>query len=264
MKIPMFIVDAFTNRLFSGNPAAVCLLDAWPDDGLLKNIAAENNLSETAFLVKNARYYDLRWFTPEIEIDLCGHATLASAYVLMDIMKTVECAVDFHTKSGVLRVEKQNEVLTMSFPSRKASPDIISPELIEGLGAAPCEVLRSRDILAIFTSEEQIRNLTPDFAKLSQVKDCTGIIVSAKGESVDFVSRFFAPNAGINEDPVTGSSHCTLIPYWAEKLGKIKLNALQVSKRGGELFCEDCGETVKISGNAVLYARSEIFIGDGE
>ncbi len=260
MKIPMFHVDAFTERVFCGNPAAVCVLEEWPDDVLLQSIAAENNLSETAFLVKKNGSYDLRWFTPEVEVDLCGHATLASAFVVSTFLEPGVDSIDFNTASGVLNVENTENLFSMDFPSRKPVKTDCSDLLLKGLSVKPVGVYQSRDLLVILQNETQVRELNPDFIYLQQIKDSFAVIVSAKGDSVDFVSRFFAPNAGILEDPVTGSAHCTLIPFWAKLLGKQKMHALQLSKRGGELFCEDKGNRVKISGKAVLFSKADIFL----
>ncbi len=261
MKIPFYQVDAFTSKVFGGNPAAVCLLESWPADEALQNIAAENNLSETAFLVPRSKgQYDLRWFTPAVEIDLCGHATLASAFVLFSFVDSALSSIDFMTASGLLSVARRGELLSMDFPARRPEPTETSPILSQALGAEPLEVLKSRDLLAVFKDESIIRSMRPDFDKLKQVKDAFAVIVTARGDTSDFVSRFFAPNVGIPEDPVTGSAHCTLIPYWADRLRKDRLHAFQLSKRGGELFCENAGDRVRISGNAVLYARGELYL----
>jgi PhzF family phenazine biosynthesis protein len=261
MKIPFYQIDAFSRKIFGGNPAAVCLLESWFDNNALQSIAAENNLSETAFLVPKSkgRYY-LRWFTPTVEIDLCGHATLASAFVIFSFIDTTLPSVDFETASGLLSVAKSDKLLSMDFPTRTPVPTEIPLILSQALGAEPFEVLKSRDLLAVFRDESAIRDMNPNFDKLKQIPDFFAIIVTARGEKSDFVSRFFAPNAGIPEDPVTGSAHCTLIPYWADRLKKNQLHALQLSKRGGELFCENLGDRVRISGNAVLYARGELYL----
>jgi PhzF family phenazine biosynthesis protein len=260
MKIPIFQVDAFTNKVFKGNPAAVCILKEWLDNKVLQNIAAENNLSETAFILKKDNYYDLKWFTPKIEVDLCGHATLATAFVIFSYLETDLSCVNFETASGRLTVEKSENILLMDFPSRKPIETEINDILIDALGIKPKEAFKSRDLLAVFEGESQIKEIKPDFEKLKQIKDVMAVIISAPGDSVDFVSRFFAPNAGILEDPVTGSSHSTLIPFWAERLGKSKLHAHQLSNRGGELFCEDRGDRVKIGGRAVLYSKGEVYL----
>jgi len=261
MQIPYYHIDAFTSKVFSGNPAAVCLLDKWLDDKTLLCIAAENNLSETAFLTPTSESrYHLRWFTPEIEVDLCGHATLASAFVILSFIDSSLSSVNFETASGSLTVIKSDDLLSMNFPARKPVLTELPALLSDALGAEPIEVLRSRDLMAVFDNEAVIRNMKPDFNKLKLIKDCFGMIVTAKGETSDFVSRFFAPNAGIDEDPVTGSAHCTLTPYWSEKLGKNKLTAHQLSKRGGELFCENLVDRINISGRAALYAKGYIHL----
>jgi PhzF family phenazine biosynthesis protein len=260
MKLPYFEVDAFASKPFQGNPAGVCPLKHWLADATMQNIAAENNLSETAFFVPRGSDYELRWFTPTVEIDLCGHATLASAFVLFSELGRPGDAVQFHSRSGPLVVRRQNEVLTLDFPSRPPVP-ITAPEgLIRGLGKKPVEVLKARDYFAVFAAVEDVRSLNPDFALLGTLDE--KVIVTAPGVDCDFVSRFFAPSAGVPEDPVTGSAHCTLIPYWSRRLGKTKLFARQVSKRGGELFCELAGERVLIGGKAVLYSRGQIEIED--
>jgi PhzF family phenazine biosynthesis protein len=252
MQIPIYQIDAFTGTLFKGNPAAVCPLEKWLDDQTMRNIAAENNLAETAFFVKEPDGYRLRWFTPEVEVDLCGHATLATAFVLFNYLDPSSNEVTFNTRSGMLAVQKENDLLSMNFPSRKPVPCNPPEELINGLGGKPMEILKSRDYFVVYSTEEEVRAIKPDMNLLAGL-DALGVIVTAKGNSSDFVSRFFAPGAGIPEDPVTGSAHCTLIPYWSEKFKRMQLYALQVSKRGGELFCELRGDRVKISGNAVRY-----------
>lgn len=259
MKIPYYQIDAFTNSVFSGNPAGVCLLAEWLNNSVLQSIAAENNLSETAFLVKNEKGYELRWFTPEIEVDLCGHATLASAFVILNCLDNSSDAVRFDSKSGPLIVTRQDDLLAMDFPSLKAELCPTPKELMSGLGIEPKEVFRSRDYLAVFDSEKQIKSLQPDMYELSKL-DSLGVIVSAAGSESDFVSRFFAPKVGIPEDPVTGSAHSTLIPYWAERLGKSELHAFQLSKRGGELFCKHRDDRVIIAGRAVIYLKGTITI----
>jgi PhzF family phenazine biosynthesis protein len=259
MKIPLYVVDAFTRRLFGGNPAAVCPLDVWPRAELMQQVARENNLSETAFFVPagEARY-DLRWFTPTVEMDLCGHATLASAFVIFTLLDDSDAArLTFETRSGALTVTRDGDLLTMDFPSRPPTPCDAPAELLRGLGLPPSEVLRSRDYLVRYDSEESVRSLKPDFRLLASL-DCIGIIATAEGRESDFVSRFFAPAAGVDEDPVTGSAHCTLVPYWSERLGKTRLRARQISERGGELLCEQRGERVGLSGHAVLYSEGHI------
>jgi predicted PhzF superfamily epimerase YddE/YHI9 len=260
MAIPVFQVDAFTERMFGGNPAAICPLEAWLPDDTLQAIAAEHNLSETAYLRRaQPGMYDLRWFTPAVDVELCGHATLASARVVFDHLEPWLDEVAFETRSGRLMVRRAGEKLVMDFPSRRPVPCTPPAALVEGLGRQPQAVLKSRDFLAVFADEDEVRTLTPNFALLKQVPSL-GVIVTAPGQKVDFVSRFFAPQAGIDEDPVTGSAHSTLIPYWAERLGKTELHALQVSRRGGELWCKDLGERVEIAGQAVLYSRGTILL----
>ncbi|MSU58526.1 MAG: PhzF family phenazine biosynthesis protein [Pedosphaera sp.] len=257
MKFPYFHVDAFASAAFRGNPAGVCLLDAWLDDATLLNIAAENKHSETAFLVARGADYELRWFTPAVEMDLCGHATLAAAFVVFTHVDRQRSFLRFHSRSGELTVTRGGDVLTLDFPSRPGAPCDVAPELLSALGASPCEVLKSRDLLAVFVNEADVRALKPDFAAMRTL-DCLGVIATAPGSDCDFVSRFFAPAGGVDEDPVTGSAHCTLIPYWAQRLGKSKMFARQISQRGGELFCELAGDRVRIGGQAVLYLRGEI------
>jgi PhzF family phenazine biosynthesis protein len=259
MKIPFYQIDAFTSSVFSGNPAGVCLLHDWLPDNTLQAIATENNLPETAFLVQRDDYYDLRWFTPSVEIDLCGHATLASGYVIFEFIHTHAERVFFESKSERLSVERRNNLLFLDFPSRKPSM-CARPEKIETiLGAEPSQVLASRDIMAVFDDEEVIRTMGPDLDAAAKL-DYFALIVTAPGRKSDFVSRFFAPGAGIPEDPVTGSAHCTLIPYWAERLGKKDLHAFQLSSRGGELFCTDKGDRVSIGGRAAIYLSGTIEI----
>ena len=259
MKLKLFQVDAFSQVPFHGNPAAVVPLDAWPTDSVMQNIALENNLAETAYFVPNGNGYDLRWFTPTIEMDLCGHATLASGFALFEILGTDQSILRFQTKSGELTVEKDGEKYVLDFPSRPGVAAEAPAGLIEAIGAKPKEILKSRDYMLIYDTEDEIKAIKPNFEALSKI-DTHAVIVTAKGDSSDFVSRFFAPEVGVNEDPVTGSAHCTLIPYWAEKLGKNELFARQVSSRGGELFCELRGDRVKIAGHAALYMKGEIYI----
>lgn len=259
MKLEIFQVDAFTSKPFGGNPAAVVPLESWLPDETMLAIAAENNLAETAFFVKNVDGYDLRWFTPTVEMDLCGHATLATAFVIFTILGTAEKVLKFQTKSGLLTVERQGDRFVLDFPSRPPVPSETPAGLIEAIGKKPKEVLRSRDYFLVYETEDDVRAIEPNFAELLKIKT-HAVIVTAKGDSSDFVSRFFAPEVGVFEDPVTGSAHCNLIPYWAEKLGKTELFAKQVSARGGELFCELAGERVKIGGNATLYLKGEIYV----
>lgn len=257
MRIPIYELDAFTGRVFHGNPAAVCPLAVWLPDETMQRIAAENNLSETAFFVENKGGYEIRWFTPKQEVDLCGHATLASAHVILNFLKPGMQAVKFSSKSGPLKVVRAGELLALDFPTR--SPKACPPPhgLVEALGKTPVRTFVSRDVMAVYDKEDEVRSLSPDFEKLAKV-NAFAIIVTAPSQEVDFVSRFFAPRAGLPEDPATGSSHCTLIPYWAKRLGKKRLRALQVSPRGGELYCELRGERVSIAGRAVLYLEGTI------
>ena len=257
MRIPIYQIDAFTNEQFKGNPAAVCPLTEWIKDDLMQDIAAENNLSETAFLVKKDHEYELRWFTPKGEVDLCGHATLASAYVIFTYLDKKIMKVIFHTKSGMLEVSREGSLLTMIFPSREGEKCEAPEALIKGLGKRPKEIYQSRDYMAVFETEQEIISLDLNMDELKKL-DGLGVIVTAKGNEVDFVSRFFAPKVGIDEDPVTGSAHCTLVPYWKRVLGKNEFVALQLSERGGKLFCADLGEMVKISGEATSYLEGHI------
>jgi PhzF family phenazine biosynthesis protein len=259
MNLTIYQVDAFTKEVFKGNPAAICPLAEWLSDETMQRIALENNLAETAFFVRNDGFYELRWFTPTVEIDLCGHATLGSAFVLYELLGETTDVLKFQTKSGLLTVEKQNDLLVLDFPSRPAKECEVSEGLIEAIGKEPKEVLKSRDYLMVYETEEEVRGINPDFAAILKIPT-HAVIVTAKGDSADFVSRFFAPEVGVFEDPVTGSAHCTLIPYWAEKLGKNELFARQISARGGELFCALQGDRVKIGGNAALYLKGEIYV----
>ena len=259
MKTQLFQVDAFTANLFGGNPAAVCPLQEWPESDIMQNIASENNLAETAFFVNKGSHFELRWFTPELEVDLCGHATLASGHVLFNHLNYPGDEILFKSKSGTLKVRKNGELLTLDFPASSCNPAGESELVADALGIKPLEVCKSRDYLALFEDENTIVSIQPDFEKMKKL-DCLGVIITAPGSSSDFVSLFFAPAAGINEDPVTGSAHTMLIPFWAEKLKKNKLHAFQLSKRKGELFCELSGERVLISGSAVTYLEGEIFI----
>ena len=261
MDIQYYHVDVFSGSPFKGNPAGVCLLDFWLDDVLLQNIATENNLPETAFIVPDGEYFALRWFTPTIEMDLCGHATLGAAFVLNLTNDITRWPVHFATQSGVLSVTKENDFYFLDLPSRPASTCPTPDNLIKGLGKKSRELYKSRDYLAIFDNEEQVADLAPDFTLLEGL-DCLGIIVTAPGEDVDFVSRFFAPAAGIPEDPVTGSSHCTLIPYWSKRTGKKHLFTRQISSRGGELTCENKDDLVRIGGQVALYHSGTILLKD--
>jgi PhzF family phenazine biosynthesis protein len=258
MKLEYFEVDAFASKPFHGNPAGICPLEKWLDDDLMQNIAAENNLSETAFFVPRGDDYELRWFAPSVEIDLCGHATLASAFILFSELGRSGDQVRFHSKSGPLVVSRKGDILTLDFPSRPPKPATIPDALIAGLGKKPVQTLKARDYFALYESAKDVKSLKPDLALLGTLDE--KVIVTAPGVDCDFVSRFFAPTAGVPEDPVTGSAHCTLIPYWSARLGKTKMFARQISQRGGELFCELAGERVLIGGKAVLYSRGQIEI----
>lgn len=255
-----YIVDAFTEELFKGNPAAVCVMDEWISDGLMRNIAAENNLSETAFAVKEGDRYRLRWFTPKDEIDFCGHATLAASFVIANFIEPSCKTIKYNTLSGDLNVEIKDGLFVMDFPRYRLGSVEVTDAMERALGARPTAAFLDRDLLMVLSSEEEIFGLKPDF---SAMRDLDGlcIAVTAKGTEYDCVSRVFAPELNIPEDPVTGSTHCMITPYWAERLGKSTITAFQASERTGVLYAEVCGERVKISGNAILYGVSEI-LGD--
>jgi PhzF family phenazine biosynthesis protein len=266
MEANLFQVDAFTSRVFSGNPAAVVPLDEWLPEAAMLAIAAENNLAETAFFVPvrpgNNVDYQLRWFTPTVEVDLCGHATLASAHVLFNHLGFDRSAVRFSSKSGALEVKRERgptggERFVLDFPARPGERREPPRALTEALGVAPGELHVARDWMAVFDSEDLVRSLKPDFARLSSL-ETFGVIVTAPGTKSDFVSRFFAPRQGIPEDPATGSSHCTMVPYWAKRLDKDELHGVQVSPRGGEMFCRLRGDRVDIGGRAVTYLEGTI------
>lgn len=263
MELPIYQVDAFTGKLFGGNPAAVVILDQPLPEKTMQSIAAENNLAETAFVVKGEREFGLRWFSPTIEIDLCGHATLASAHVLFRHGYARRSPVVFRYGGGTLTVAQDGDRLAMDFPSRPPEPDLpgspLAAALTSALGAAPRQVLRARDVMAVYETQQEVEALRPDIAAVARL-DAFAVIATAPGREVDFVSRFFAPRAGVPEDPVTGSAHCTLVPYWSRRLGRKTLHALQVSPRGGELFLADQGERVTIAGRAVEYLRGTIAI----
>ena len=259
MKLKQYQVDAFATRAFEGNPAAVCPLTEWLDDALMQAIAAENNLSETAFFVPNEKGFHLRWFTPAHEVDLCGHATLATAHVIFDMLDYDKERITFSTRSGNLFVTKKQNCLEMDFPALNIARREISEQFIAALGQAPVELWAGDDYLAVFKTESDIRNLNPNQALLSEF-DLRGVIVTAPGAQFDFVSRFFAPKYGIPEDPVTGSAHCALAPYWAQRLNKTSLSARQISKRGGNVSCEVKHERVFLSGTAITFMTAEITI----
>jgi PhzF family phenazine biosynthesis protein len=262
MKIKLFQIDAFTDKLFAGNPAAVCPLDEWLADDVLQKIAIENNLAETAFFIKKETgNYHLRWFTPEIEMDLCGHATLASAHVLFEELAYPHDNIIFESKSGTLAVTKINDYLELDFPSRPPETALLPESISHALNIQPQEVWKARDYLLVYDSEEDIKNLKPNIGQLEQVNiDPGGIIVTAKGNEVDFISRFFTPQAAVFEDPVTGSAHCTLVPFWANRLSKTNFHARQISPRGGELFCDLRDDRVFIRGKAIKYLAGTIEI----
>lgn len=258
MILPIYIVDAFAEKLFQGNPAAVCPLEKWLPDGVMQNLAMENKISETAFFVKDGDGYHIRWFTPDFEVDLCGHATLASAYIIFNFINANAGKVVFNSRSGLLSVNKLPDgLLQLDFPSyMPLAVETINESLLKGLNIAPQKVLKAKNYFLVYNSEEEIRHLVPDFNYLNDLGS-TRVIVTAKGDSTDFVSRFFVPNSIIAEDPVTGSAHSSLIPYWSKELGKTSLVAKQLSKRTGTLFCNDIGNRVLIAGKAVLYSKGE-------
>ncbi len=256
----MYIVDAFAERVFTGNPAAVCYLTEWPEDAVMQKIAVENNLSETAFIVKEGGQYHIRWFTPRYEIDLCGHATLASAFVLHNFVDPDASAISFCSQSGDLSVTCKDGVYTLDFPSRPAGPAELPAGLEAALGVPIQALYLSRDLMAVVEDEASVRQARPDFARLVDLPVGDGVIVTAPGTDCDFVSRCFYPKCGVNEDPVTGSAHCNLIPYWSKRLGKTELLAKQLSARGGTLYCRDAGDRVLIGGTAALYAVSDVYI----
>jgi PhzF family phenazine biosynthesis protein len=261
MQLPIFQVDAFTDKVFGGNPAAVCPLEHWLSDDVMQRIAIENSVAETAFFIPLNDGFEIRWFTPEIEMDLCGHATLATAHVIARHLNYSLPSIKFQSKNGELMVTVENELLTLNFPSRKPEPSDIPQIIIDAIQVKPVEVLKSRDYVLVFETEETIRSMKPNQSILNQINlDPGGVIVTAQGNEVDFVSRFFTPQASIFEDPVTGSAHCSLIPYWSKRLGKESMLALQVSPRVGKLLCKDLGERVLISGEAVTYLEGSITI----
>lgn len=259
MKLRQFQVDAFASRRFEGNPAAVCPLKEWLSDDLMQSIAAENNLSETAFFVPAQSGFHLRWFTPVAEVDFCGHATLASGHVLFDALDYEKQSVVFETRSGEMTVERSGKLYVMNFPAQPPKPCSPPKTLIEALGAKPTEVLAADDYLAVFESQAVVQSLAPDFARLGDL-DLRGVIATAPGDDHDFVSRFFGPKLGIDEDPVTGSAHCELTPYWSQRLSKKQLRARQISRRGGDVLCEIAGDRVRLKGSAVTFMVGEIEI----
>ncbi|MFT5486275.1 MAG: putative PhzF superfamily epimerase YddE/YHI9 [Alphaproteobacteria bacterium] len=259
MDLSIFQVDAFTDSVFGGNPAAVCPLDAWIADDVMQAIAAENNLAETAFFVANDNGYDLRWFTPTLEVELCGHATLASAFLIFERFARDAEILRFQTRSGELTVVRKDGLLFLDFPSYPGSAVDCPDALAGGLGNAPQAVIEGPNYMAVFESEADIAALAPNMEVLATLHP-RRVIATAPGDAVDFVSRFFGPSFGVPEDPVTGSAHCMLTPYWAQRLGKTRLDARQISTRGGVLVCEDRGDRVGIGGQAVLYLEGKITV----
>ena len=259
MELTLYQVDAFASKVFGGNPAAVCPLDAWLPDSVMQTIAMENNLSETAFFVPAASGFHIRWFTPKSEVDLCGHATLASAYVLYHFLSYKKDVIEFDSKSGPLLVTRREDNLVMDFPCQPPVQCEIPAEIEKAFNHKPLECLRSEDLIVIFEREADVRNANPEMFQLTKL-DLRGVAITARSRQYDFVARFFAPKYGIPEDPVTGSAYTQLAPYWADKLNKNKLYAKQVSLRGGEVFCEVRGDRVQIAGKAVLYMQGQIFI----
>ena len=257
-----FIADAFVNtKIFSGNPAGVCVLEKALAESLMQRIASENNLAETAFIVpREDGGYSLRWFTPAVEIDLCGHATLASAFVLHEILHAGKASYQFHTQSGLLAVTPKGNLYEMDFPAWPMRRVEATQQMRQAIGCDIFETHQARDLIFLLENEAAVHNLRPDFAAIAALPEAHGVSVTAKGIDCDFVSRFFAPNMGINEDHVTGSVHSELIPFWAARLGKSSLAARQLSPRGGALYCENCGDRVKIAGRARLYLQGEIFV----
>ena len=254
------MVDAFADEIFSGNQAGVCVLDVPLDAAVMQKIAMENNLSETAFAVKNGAHYDLRWFTPTVEIELCGHATLGTAFVLATFYEPDAKSFEFHTMSGVLKVARAGDLLEMDFPVREQTETAVTEAMRSAIGAPASSAYGGYNLMVELESEEAVRNLQPDIAAIKRLSEYHAVIVTAKGESCDFVSRFFAPGVGIDEDPVTGSSHTVLIPFWAKRLDKQEMVARQLSKRGGTIYCKDRGDRVIIGGRASLYLTGEIHL----
>ncbi|MFC2030769.1 PhzF family phenazine biosynthesis protein [Chloroflexota bacterium] len=261
MQSPIFQVDAFTDKVFGGNPAAVCPLEQWLPTEVMQRIAMENSVAETAFFIPVDDGFEIRWFTPEIEMDLCGHATLATAHVIARHLNYSLPSIRFQSKSGDLTVAVGDKLLTLDFPSRRPEPSDIPQVILDAIQDKPVEVLKSRDYVLVFESEGIVRRMKPNRSILDQINlDPGGVVVTARGKEVDFVSRFFTPQASIFEDPVTGSAHCSLIPYWSNRLGKKSMLALQLSPRVGKLLCKDLGERVLISGEAVTYLEGCISV----
>lgn len=261
MKQKIYQVDAFADQVFSGNPAAICPLEKWLSDDLMQKIAMENNLAETAFYVKDGDRYQIRWFTPAVEVDLCGHATLAAAYVIFNLENYKEEEINFYSpRSGILTVTKKGDLLTLNFPADIFGPVELTTEMKECFDLQPHQALKGKtDYVLVFDKEDDIRKIIPYLDKISKLKG-RGVIITSKGNEVDFVSRFFAPQSGINEDPVTGSAHTTLTPFWSAQLGKTELTALQLSERMGYLECKYLNDRVEISGKGKLYLSGEIYL----
>ena len=252
-----YIIDAFTDKIFSGNPAAVCVLDHFPGNDIMQSIAAENNLSETAFVVKENEHYHIRWFTPKSEIDFCGHATLAAAFVLFNFYENEAAELDFAGQIGEFTVQRSGELIRMNFPAYDIEHIEITDMMIEALGTIPLAAYKDRDILFVLRDEDEVRNLQPDMELISKL-DGACIAVTAKGTEYDCVSRVFAPKFGITEDPVTGSTHCMIVPYWCKRLNKTNITAFQASSRTGILYCESVGDEIIVSGKAVLFSINDI------
>jgi PhzF family phenazine biosynthesis protein len=257
--VKYYVVDAFAERVFEGNPAGVCILDEWLSDETMQKIAIENNLSETAFAVKGQDSYHLRWFTPGGEVDLCGHATIATAFVITNFVDVNVSKVIFKTMSGELIVTKKGDLFELDSPSIMPKEFPLTEQMVEALGIKPLETYLNRDLLFVLENEEAVKNAKPDFSKLEQLSDGMGVLITAKGDQFDFVSRCFFPKIKVNEDPVCGSAHSNFIPYWAKRLGKDEMVARQLSKRGGTLYCKDNGDRVIVGGYATLYSKAEIF-----
>jgi PhzF family phenazine biosynthesis protein len=253
-----YVVDSFAEKVFEGNPAGVCVLDKWLSDKLMQKIAIENNLSETAFAVKEGEGYHLRWFTPGGEIELCGHATLATAYVIANFYEKDIDQIKFNTLSGELMVARNGQLYELDFPSRMPEPIELTEEMVGAIGVRPTEAYLSRDLMLVLEKEEDVINASPDFSKMANLSIGLGVLITSKSDNYDFASRAFFPKLNVNEDPVCGSAHCNFIPYWAKRLGKNEMVARQYSKRGGTLYCKNCGDRVKISGTAVLYSIADI------
>jgi PhzF family phenazine biosynthesis protein len=259
MQLQMYQIDAFTRKLFHGNPAAVIPLTQWLDDTAMQNIASENNLSETAFFTGEKGRYKLRWFTPEHEVDLCGHATLATAWVIFKLYDKIPDQLHFYTKSGELIVKRATDGLCMDFPSNPPVAAAVPKDLLSAIAVQPVDVLQGEDFMVVLESQRQVEGIKPDLVLLKRIP-LRGVVITSTGDNVDFVSRMFAPKYGIDEDPVTGSSHCSLVPYWSNQLGKTELRAKQLSRRGGDVLCELIGDRVNLTGHCVEYMQAVINI----